>query len=554
MDLGANHSTVVILMAGVSFMIFGLTMASKSLQKLVAAQIRRLLNQLSGDSIIGVFVGVILTILMQSSGAVTATLVNLGTARVLTLSRVMGVLIGSAIGAALTVQLISMEVSHLGLPFFIVGFFGSLFAKKSKTQDLTEFLMALGILFFGLEMITGSANSFVKIGAFANALGYVRENPLIAVLLSGVITTAFQSSTATLGVVMGLAAGGALSVEDSVFWIFGANIGTTSTALMASMKGNYVGKRIAWANFMYRAATVILFLPFANLTLRLINKPVNTPATQIALFYMIMNLFAASIFFPLRKFGVQLIEKMVEPGDNEKEFGVRFLKRSTYESFAMGLAHAKREILEMGEIVNQMTELSLTLFFSDDPDVYSKVKELDDRVDLLLREIKFFLIRVSEQAPEGLNQSVIDLISFGSDLEGAADIIDHTIVELARKLHRQRLELAPESKEDLMGLHKSTLRAITLVLGCFQTEDVELAESLTDLKHDIRDLEKRIREAYIMRLGEGYKESVAASTVYLEVLAAYLQIVEILSRQARRVRKLKESTESATATAALKKS
>ena len=135
MTFEAQHSPIVVLLAGVAFLLFGLNLASESLQNLAANQIRKILNRLDENGITGVIVGTLLTLIMQSSGALTATLVNLGSARVLTLSQVMGVLIGSAIGAALTVQLISLHVIELGLPLIIAGFFVHAFCEKTKSSS-----------------------------------------------------------------------------------------------------------------------------------------------------------------------------------------------------------------------------------------------------------------------------------------------------------------------------------------------------------------------------------------------------------------------------------
>lgn len=539
--LNLEHSSIVILFSGVAFLLLGLSMASESLQKLAANQIRKILNRLDESGVMSVVLGTLLTLMMQSSGALTATLVNLGTARVLTLSQVMGVLIGSAIGAALTVQLISFHVSFLGLPVFILGFIGAFMSKKRKLKGFFEFVIGVGLLFFGLEMISLGSRALIAGPVVANAFEMLKSNWIAVFFLSAALTTVFHSSTATLGVVMGLAASGALRVEDALAWIYGANIGTTSTALVASMRANYIGRQIAWANFLYRTTSVIIFLPFASTVLFYVPDLAPTVGQQVALIYLVLNLFAASIFFPLKKFGVVLIQKVITPGEADKEFGVKYLKRSSYESFALGVAHARREVLEMGDIVYQMAELSLEVFRDEDPDLVIRIRNLDDRVDLLLKEIKLFLIRVSDLSPEGLDQSVIDIISFGTDLEGAADIIDHHLLGLAKKKRKQRLEFSAEGWRDLEAIHHNSVRATSLSTMYFQTEDKKLAEQLANLKAESRDLETQSRAAHIARLGGEGRDNMGTSAIFLETLNTYLQLVEFLSRHAKRTTKAARS-------------
>jgi len=531
-----DHSSIVVLLAGIAFLLYGLSRASEALQKLAANQIRKVLTRVSESGIVSVFVGVGLTLLMQSSAAVTATLVNLGTARVLSLPQVMGVLIGAAIGASLTVQLISLHMTGWGLPMFAVGFLVVYMARGQKVRDSFEFVMSIGLLFFGIELIGLGSRGLFSIQGFETSLQYVRDTPILALALAALVTSIFHSSTATLGVIIALATNGVLDVKDAVLWIYGANIGTTTTGLMASMRGDYVGKRIAWANFFYRLATVLVFAPFTEPALVYLEQWFTTPASQIAFFYTIMNLFSASVFFPLRGFGVRMIEALVQPSSSEREFGVRFLKRSNYESFSIAMAHAKREILEMGDIVFEMVEGSIDLFRELNLERAKEIRECDNKVDLLLKEIKLFLIRASEMSPEGLNQNVIDLVSFGSDLEAAADIIDHHIAGLAQKKHANQFEFSDEDWKDLEELHRNVVRALSLAISVFQTDDPKLAVQMVALKREVRAQENRVREAHIARLSKGISVGIGISAVYLECVGTYLQLVEMLAKHSQRLR------------------
>ena len=538
MVLTLEHTALVVLLAGIAFLLMGLNAASESLQKLAANQIRLILNRLDESGIMGVAVGTLLTLMMQSSGALTATLVNLGSARVLTLVQVMSVLIGSAIGAAMTVQLISFHATALGLPVFLVGFMGSFFTKKHRANTFWEFVMGMGLLFFGLELITMGATSLIAGPEISEAFHSLHSSWLAVLVVSTIMTSVFHSSTATLGIVMGLVSSGAMTTEDALLWIYGANIGTTSMAILASLKANHLGRRIAYANFLYRLASVLIFIPIAHHALAVSENMGLSPSRQIATVYLALTLIAAILFYPLRKFGVQLIERIITPSDSEQEFSVRFLKRSNYDSFPMGLAHAKRELLEMGDIVLQMVELSLETFRDEDPDLVIQIRKLDDRVDLLLKEIKLFLIRVSDQSPEGMNQSVIDVISFGSDLEAAADMIDHHLLDLAQKKRKQHLEFSQEGWVSLRLALELAGRSTNLAMTYFQTEDPKMASELMSLKGEMRDLENRSRVEHIARLSRNSGgETFGISAIYLETMNTYLQLVEMVARHAKRTLK-----------------
>ena len=524
----------MILLAGAAFLMHGLARSSDSLQKLAADQIRLALNRIGKAGALGVAVGALLTMLMQSSGAMTATMVNLANARVLLLRDAMGLLIGSGIGAALTIALISLRAASLGLPLFFAGFLFAFFARSARARDAFELVMGIGLLFFGLELIGVGAAGFFDSPYAASAIAFLRDHPVAATAASAILTGALQSSTAVLGIVMSLATAGVIDVDSASFWVYGANIGTASTSIIASLRGNYLGRQIAWANALYRAASVLIFLPFAAVLIAIFRDRFTEPASQIAALYAAINLFSASIFFPLRALGASAIQRLVRPDAGEDEFGLRFLRRSTYESFAMGLAHAKRALLEMGERLYDMAELSILLFDRYDADAFTRTQRLDSKVDALLKEIKLFLIRVSQDSPEGMNHAAIELISFGSELEAAADVLDHSIATLAGKMHAQRLEFSVEAAADLRLLHAAVLRSITVALGAFQTEDRSLAQSALEAKREARAIESRAREAHISRLAGQNSDSFAASAKFLDALAAYVQISELVSKSAGR--------------------
>ena len=391
------HSSLIIVAAGICFLVYGLSISSQALQKLAAGQIRKILNLVGDKPVMGMLAGVSLTLMMQSSGAFMATLVNLGSAGVFKLTQVMGMIIGSSLGAALTVQIISLHISEYGLIFFIVGFFLSYTPRFRKFSLIFEFVMGLGLLFYGLELIGISAKEIIQSPQVAGALLFFRENPWWLFVSTAVLTGFVQSSTAMIGILMGVAASGGIRLEEGLFWIYGAHIGTTSTAMFAALNANFVGRQIAWANLVYRVASVILVLPFGKTIIEVLAVNFETTHSQIAVFYTFMNLVCALLFLPLKNVGVQLIQWWVQPRESEKEFGVRFLKRSSYESLPLGLAHARRETMEMGEFILKMIDVSFQMLKKDDIGLRAQLKELDDKIDLLLREIKMFLIRVISQ-------------------------------------------------------------------------------------------------------------------------------------------------------------
>jgi len=251
-----QNSQIIILLAGVSFFLYGSSMASQSLEKLMASKITTLMNKLAKSQFLSIVVGIGLTTILQSSGAVTSMLVGLGTAKVIQLTQVMGVIIGTAIGSTLTVQLISFDLSHLALPLFILGFTSFFISKKSSIKNLSTVVMGFAMIFLGLGMISTSSHYFAKLEILAEFFESLKANSAYSFFASMIFCAFVHSSAVTIGLAMSLCSAGVISTHDAIIWVYGANIGTTSTALFAAAGSNYIGKQVAWAHFFYKAASV----------------------------------------------------------------------------------------------------------------------------------------------------------------------------------------------------------------------------------------------------------------------------------------------------------
>ncbi|PIS11114.1 MAG: Na/Pi cotransporter family protein, partial [Bdellovibrio sp. CG10_big_fil_rev_8_21_14_0_10_47_8] len=228
--LELHNSGFVILVGGVAMFLYGMTQASHSLETLLSGRISVLLNKLSNSQFFAIVIGISLTTLLQSSGAVTSMLVGLGSARVISLPQVMGVIIGTAIGSTLTVQLISFDLGQYALPLLILSFMVYFFSKKAGLKNIATVFIGFSFIFLGLELISTAAHQFTQQEGLREAIQTLKDNPHLSLLISIAFCALVQSSAVTIGLVMSLVQIGALDLHDAMFWVYGANIGTTSIA------------------------------------------------------------------------------------------------------------------------------------------------------------------------------------------------------------------------------------------------------------------------------------------------------------------------------------
>lgn len=521
------HSALIMTMAGVAVFMLGMNTASDSLQKLASDRIRDIVTTLAKKPIFGVFLGIGLTMILQSSGAVTSMLVGLGSASIISLSQVMSVILGTAIGSTITVQILSFDIAQFGLPVFALSFFVQYLSRRRTLKTAATAVMGFGLLFFGLEMIRIGTENLGAMEPFQVLVQTLKENPFYATLLAAFFTAVVASSSVTILLGMTLTAHGLISLEDCVYWIFGANIGTTATALIAATGGNYVGRQVAWAHVLYKVASVALFFPFASQIAELFSS--GAVERDVANINTAYNLAAAAIFYPFVQKGAALVEKLFPPGSEDMQFSVRYLKKKDWESPSVTVAHAEREAFRMSDIVTSMIEDSLKLFRREDPELVEAIRRRDDHADLLARELNLYLAQQIDQAPEGLRTQMLNLMYWVTDLEAAADVVDNQLLELAQKKHLLKVDFSDDGWRDLEEISNAVVQIAHMAIACYQTQDKDLAAKVIFHKRNIRKLEQKMRENHVTRLVKGTPESIRTSSIHLDVLGEYRRIVGLLS-------------------------
>lgn len=525
--LAQTHSSLVIMLGGVAFFIFGLHLTSDSLQRLAANRIRDLIGSLSQRPMLAVVLGVALTLILQSSGAVTSMLVGLGSAGVVSLVQVMGVILGTAVGSTLTVQILSFDIARFGLPIFIIGFFIYFLSRNTTLKTAMMAVSGFGLIFWGLEMIRMGTEVLQGVGLFTSVLSTLMENPFYTILVTGVFTAIVHSSAVTIGIAMTLVSQGSIDLHHSIYWIFGANIGTTAIALLASAGSNSVGRQVAWAHCFYKVASVLLFFPISTYFVDLISSGVL--ARDVANINTGYNLIAAILFFPGIHYGAKFVEKLFPPTEEERAFSPKHLSKENWESPSVVVARAEREILRMGDIVSRMVRESLDLFRKDDPEFFTHMRTADDQVDLLSRELSLYLAKHLENAPPSFHSQMIRQLNVVADFESAADVVENQLLELASKKHKLKLEFSKEGWKDLEDLLDAVRQVVEMSLVCFQTQDQDLAARVIFHKRNIRRLEERMRENHITRLVKGRPETINTSSIHLDVLGEYRRLVGLMS-------------------------
>jgi phosphate:Na+ symporter len=524
-----QNSYIIILLAGVSFFLYGSSMASSALEKLMASRISLLMNKLSKSRFLSIGVGVGLTTILQSSGAVTSMLVGLGTAKVIQLPQVMGVIIGTAIGSTLTVQLISFDLSGIALPLFILGFTTFFISQKNSIKNLSTVVMGFSMIFLGLKMISVSSHYFANQELLSDFFKMFRDNSMYSFLAAMIFCAFVHSSAVTIGLAMSLCSVGVISTHDAMLWVYGANIGTTSTALFAAAGSNYIGKQVAWAHFFYKIMSVLIFYPLTQYFLDFSADMQATTSRLIANGHLVLNIVSAIVFFPFINKGAALIEKLF-PKSVSDEFGAEYLALNNYQNSSLAVSYAQREIMRTADIVIGMVKDSVLLFEAEDPGLVQSIKDRDNQVDFLYRETKMFLLDHANQSSSSVHQNIMNMIMFISDLERAADSIDINIRALAIKKHALKLEFSEEGWAEIKAMHSQVVKVASMGINAY--DNSEMCALAIQLKRELTKIEISYRENHISRLNRGLRESINTSSIHLDLLSEYRRIASLLCNHA----------------------
>ncbi len=526
-----NHGAVGFILGGLALFRFGMIFAGDCLQRLGSNRIRKLFNQISDRQYLAIIVGITMTLILQSSGAVTSMLVGLGTAEVCTLTQVMGVIVGTAIGSTFTVQLISFDINQYGLAIFAVAYIFYFAAKKRIFKDICGIFVGFGMVFYGLELMASGTAILKNYHYVMDAFIELNKNPLAAVIVTTLFTALVNSSAVTIGLAMSLATSDVITFHDSLYWIYGANVGTTATALIAAVGSNYIGKQVAWAHFFYKFGAFFIFFFFTPYIAEFFLQWNTDVVRGIANAHTFLNILSALIFYPLINPASRLIQNMFPKSSDEKDFKTEFINMETYESAELAYAQARREALRMGDIVLGMLKDSIELFREDDPDLYESIKNRDNQVDMLQREIKLYLAHMADKSQD-LGKPIVRLITYISDLEHAGDVIDNGLLVLAKKKQALKLEFSGEGWSEIKEMHARVVEAATMSLSCFHLQDRELAIRVIEKKRELRKFELHLKESHIDRLNRGFAESINTSSIHLDLLSDFRRIVGLLTNYA----------------------
>ena len=494
---------------GVALFLYGIKLTSEALQFIAGDKMRKLIGTLTKTPLRGIFVGILVTVLIQSSSGTTVMTVSFVNSGLLTLNQAIGIIMGANIGTTVTAQIIAFKIEAFALPLVALGMIMSVFAKKNRKQlsYIASGVIGLGLLFLGMQ--TMSSKEVVGIiSQHTDFILMLSQNPLTGVLAGMILTILIQSSAATIGLVIAIAANsnGLIGLDAAVPIILGDNIGTTFTAILASLGASRPAKQAAAAHVLFNLIGTIIFLLIFPLYREIILWSSPEIGRQIANAHTIFNILNTIIFFPFVSLLAKAISTLIPLNPEDKLEDVMYLDTNLISiSSASAVEAVKDELMHMGRIVENMFVIVREAFFEYDA---SKVEERRKKFDHYEESVNKITESISAYSSEIWQRGVSDEIStvLGSYVNASIDLerIGDRCENLIERSDVMDNYLSDEAIGELKDIYDTTELAVKTSLQSMEDENsVQAWQVIREIEKKIDNQERRYRKAHIDRLNRG---------------------------------------------------
>jgi len=513
------------LFGGVLLLLYGIKLVNDGLQKAAGPRIRSLLRSLTSNRLTAVGAGAFITGLIQSSSATSVMLVGFVSAGLMSFRQTLAVILGADIGATLTVQLIAFHVADYAVPLIGAGLSLFLFAKRGHLKTIGAGLLGFGFVFLSIRIMSEAMAPLQQSVLFKEVLVALVGAPFTGIILSAAFTALIHSSAATIGIALALAVNGLVPLDGAIHIVLGANIGTCSTALMASLRSPAEARRVAWAHVLFKVIGVLFLLPFLPFFERIVSYAGTEPARQIANAHTLFNVIMALFFLPFLGLFARLLIKLVPDAAEGKKFGPRYLDDHVLGTPSLALGQATRETLRESDIVREMLIDSIKVLQVDDQGLITAIKEKDNLVDILDRQIRLYLTRLSSSTlNEVQSRRAVALLEASRDLESIGDIVDRNIMPLALKRITKGLMFSEEGINEIIGYHKKLIENFDLAISAFTSNDGDLGRRVLRNNEELDVLERELTQTHLERLRKGLRESIETSHIHLDIIGNFARI------------------------------
>ncbi len=502
---GISFLDVIQLLGGVGIFLYAIKMISESLQLLAGNSLHNLIAMLTKTPVLGVAMGALVTVLIQSSSATTVMTVSFVDAGLMTLNQAVGVIMGANIGTTITGQIVAFKVKDYVYLFVIIGALCSMFGRNHKVKYLGNGLLGFGLLFIGMQTME-SAMGVLR--SRSDIFLMFAENPFLSLMAGTVLTVLVQSSSATVGLTIALGMQGLLPLEAAIPIILGDNIGTTITAVLAAIGTKRVAKQACFAHVLFNIIGVCIFFPLIPVYVGFIAGTADSIGHQIANAHTFFNVANTLLFLPFVGIFVKIIRRFIpdKPEDSKRE--IHFLDSKLIEfTPSVAVDAVKNECVYMGSLVLKDVDIIEDIIFNNDSSQKNDLAGIENKLDDILVNIEKYsqqVIRAGVGDTDLLRLHAF--VSLADDMERVGDKCKSLISIYSASQKEPNGAFSDDAIQELKQMYMKAKESLEMVI-----ENIALPKDrvLTDvskidnISDEVRAMEVKARHWHVERLTQG---------------------------------------------------
>ncbi len=515
--------TAMQLLGGVGIFLYAIKLISESLQMLAGERLRSIIGMFTKTPVLGVFLGTAVTMVIQSSSATTVMTVSFVDAGLMTLTQAIGVIMGANIGTTVTGQILAFRVKDLAYLFVILGVLLLFVCSSKRLKHMGEGLLGFGLLFIGMQTMESSM-SFLR--DRQDIFLTFSENPLLGLAAGTLLTLLVQSSSATVGLTIALGTQGLLPLEAAIPIIFGDNIGTTITAVLAALGTGRAARQACTAHVLFNVIGVCIWLPLMPLWIGFIEASSSSIGHQIANAHTMFNICNTILFLPFVNVFAALIRKLIPDAERIDRRDAAYLDPHLIQRTpVVAVSAVRHECRRMGDLVLELLQHTEKVFFEQKEESREKVMQLEEKLDRLETAIRSYAADIMQAGLDGKDAELLEacVVSAG-DLERIGDK-GKRLIDFYDYRKKRGDDFSAEAISEVRSLFLETRRAVGLAVDTFGPETFTAQDKarLDGLADHVRTLESTLRASHASRLSKGHC-SPEAGLVFIDVLGAIEQI------------------------------
>ena len=515
-------------LGGLGLFLYSIKTMGDGLQQAAGDRLRYYIDKYTSNPFLGVLVGIVVTALIQSSTGVTVITVGLVSASLLTLRQAIGIIMGANIGTTVTSFIIGFKLGEYALPLIFLGTMFLFFTKNRTVNNIGRILFGVGGIFYALNLISAGMSPLKDLPQFKEYMVTLGQNPILGVVAGAVITVLIQASSATIGILQGLYAGGFLDLKGSLPVLFGDNIGTTLTVIIAAAGANVSAKRVAASHVTFNVLGTILCLillgPFTSMIEYFQALLHLSPEMTIAFSHGAFNVSNTIVQFPFIGALAYFVTKLIPGEDEVVKYEPLYLDEQLIQQApSIALGNAKKELLHLGNYAVKAFDLSYDYIINSNEKVAEKGHKTEEAINTIDEKLTRYLITLSSEALSQKESEVLtNILDSSRDLERIGDHAE-ALLNLNDYLQRKNVQFSEAALEELAEIYLKTSEFVKDALESVENNDLEKAQALIKRHEDINNMERVLRKTHIKRLNNG-ECSTQAGVNFIDIISHYTRV------------------------------